>query len=232
MPRLRAGAAAVAQCPLRRRHSRSKRAGCSARSPPARRGSGSDGRLVIRNSGTEPVIRVMAQGEDEALADQRRRRDLRGDPGGRARSAGGRAPAGSTSRRRNDARAADEGAGSDRRRLGFGRRRRHPGRHQDGDDARRLRRHRGDRADRAEHRAASSACCRSPPTSSASRSRWCSTISAPMRSRPACCTMPRVIETVAAVLAERAPRCAAGRRSGDGGEGRGAARSSPARSRR
>ncbi len=28
---------------------------------------GSAGRLVIRNSGTEPVIRVMAQGEDEAL---------------------------------------------------------------------------------------------------------------------------------------------------------------------
>ncbi len=28
---------------------------------------GTEGRLVIRNSGTEPVIRVMAQGEDEAL---------------------------------------------------------------------------------------------------------------------------------------------------------------------
>jgi phosphoglucosamine mutase len=28
---------------------------------------GAGGRLVIRNSGTEPVIRVMAQGEDEAL---------------------------------------------------------------------------------------------------------------------------------------------------------------------
>jgi phosphoglucosamine mutase len=28
---------------------------------------GAKGRLVIRNSGTEPVIRVMAQGEDEAL---------------------------------------------------------------------------------------------------------------------------------------------------------------------
>ena len=28
---------------------------------------GTAGRLVIRNSGTEPVIRVMAQGEDEAL---------------------------------------------------------------------------------------------------------------------------------------------------------------------
>jgi phosphoglucosamine mutase len=28
---------------------------------------GSGGRLVIRKSGTEPVIRVMAQGEDETL---------------------------------------------------------------------------------------------------------------------------------------------------------------------
>jgi len=28
---------------------------------------GKEGRLVIRNSGTEPVIRVMAQGEDERL---------------------------------------------------------------------------------------------------------------------------------------------------------------------
>src|SRR5439155_9224860 len=28
---------------------------------------GAAGRLVIRNSGTEPVIRVMAQGEDESL---------------------------------------------------------------------------------------------------------------------------------------------------------------------
>ena len=28
---------------------------------------GTGGRLVIRNSGTEPVIRVMAQGEDQAL---------------------------------------------------------------------------------------------------------------------------------------------------------------------
>ncbi len=31
---------------------------------------GGDGRLVIRKSGTEPVIRVMAEGEDEALVDE------------------------------------------------------------------------------------------------------------------------------------------------------------------
>ena len=30
---------------------------------------GDDGRLVIRKSGTEPVIRVMAEGEDEDLID-------------------------------------------------------------------------------------------------------------------------------------------------------------------
>jgi phosphoglucosamine mutase len=28
---------------------------------------GADGRLVIRKSGTEPVIRIMAEGEDEEL---------------------------------------------------------------------------------------------------------------------------------------------------------------------
>ena len=43
---------------------------------------GTAGRLLIRNSGTEPVIRVMAQGEDEALLARRRRRHLRGDPDG------------------------------------------------------------------------------------------------------------------------------------------------------
>jgi phosphoglucosamine mutase len=31
---------------------------------------GKTGRLVIRKSGTEPLIRVMAEGEDEALVDQ------------------------------------------------------------------------------------------------------------------------------------------------------------------
>ena len=37
------------------------------RSTPARRSSASQGRLVIRPSGTEPVIRVMAEGDDERL---------------------------------------------------------------------------------------------------------------------------------------------------------------------
>ena len=39
----------------------------SGRSPMPRLRLGAAGRLVIRNSGTEPVIRVMAQGEDEDL---------------------------------------------------------------------------------------------------------------------------------------------------------------------
>ena len=55
--------------------------GQARRSPAARAGSATAGRLVIRKSGTEPVIRVMAEGEDEAAGCGGRRRDLRGDPG-------------------------------------------------------------------------------------------------------------------------------------------------------
>jgi len=36
----------------------------------AKRQLGNSGRLVIRPSGTEPVIRVMAEGEDEAMIEQ------------------------------------------------------------------------------------------------------------------------------------------------------------------
>ena len=39
---------------------------------------GSTGRLLIRKSGTEPVIRVMAEGEDEALIAVDAERVLRG----------------------------------------------------------------------------------------------------------------------------------------------------------
>ena len=31
---------------------------------------GQDGRLLIRKSGTEPVVRVMAEGDDETLIDE------------------------------------------------------------------------------------------------------------------------------------------------------------------
>ena len=37
---------------------------------PARTRLGASGRLVIRPSGTEPVIRVMAEGDDEKLVSQ------------------------------------------------------------------------------------------------------------------------------------------------------------------
>ena len=37
-------------------------------------GSATDGRLLIRKSGTEPLIRVMAEGEDETLVARGRRR--------------------------------------------------------------------------------------------------------------------------------------------------------------
>ncbi len=96
------------------------------------------GRLLIRESGTEPVVRVMAEGEDEALVARHRRRALRPYRHRRRQ----RLTAGMT---------AMNGPGARRRRLGFRRRRRHPGRHQDHHRARRLRDDRDHRADRAGH---------------------------------------------------------------------------------
>ena len=67
---LRAGAADAAERALRQRHAARARRRSSRPSTSARRGSGSSGRLVIRPSGTEPVIRVMAEGDDERLVHQ------------------------------------------------------------------------------------------------------------------------------------------------------------------
>ena len=164
---------------------------------------GAAGRLVIRKSGTEPVIRVMAQGEDEDLlagvvdaicdeilaasrgmeSSKYRPRPPNSGIDGAGRSAGMPGP--------RHTGVGDEGAGADHRRLGFGRRRRYSGRHQDRDDARRFRRHRDHGIDGPEHTQAFSGYCRSRPNSFGNRSKSCSTISGPMRSRPACCTMPR-----------------------------------------
>ena len=64
---VRAAAAAAQECPLRRR--RAARGGESVKAAIAAGETrlGATGRLVIRKSGTEPLIRVMAEGEDEAL---------------------------------------------------------------------------------------------------------------------------------------------------------------------
>ena len=150
-------------------------------SRPHRRGrerAGRGGRLLIRKSGTEPVIRVMAEGEDEALVGrvvERHREDHRR----------GRRAAGRLSRQGRSM----TGTGSDRRRLRFRRRRRHSGRHQGGDRAGRLCRH-GVTALTAQNTPGSTAWSGSSPRSSSSRCAWCSRTSAPMRSRPGCCTTP------------------------------------------
>ena len=49
------------------------------------------GRLLLRASGTEPVVRVMAEGEDEALVNQHRATAVRHDRDA-ARRAGGQVP--------------------------------------------------------------------------------------------------------------------------------------------
>ena len=45
-------------------------AGQGAPSPTPRRGSNGSGRVLVRASGTEPLIRIMAEGDDEKLVGQ------------------------------------------------------------------------------------------------------------------------------------------------------------------
>ena len=70
LPPLRAAAAGAAERALCLRQADGKRGGASRRSPAPRRSSGSGGRLLVRPSGTEPVIRVMGEGDDKVLVEQ------------------------------------------------------------------------------------------------------------------------------------------------------------------
>ena len=63
----RAAAADPQECALREAASRSTMRASARRSSNGKSKLGESGRLVIRPSGTEPVIRVMAEGDDERL---------------------------------------------------------------------------------------------------------------------------------------------------------------------
>ena len=223
MPRVRAGAAAVAQCALRQGRAARVARRSSRRSPTPRRGSAPAGRLVIRKSGTEPVIRVMAQGEDEELLAGVVDDDLRGDPGGSRGIEDVETPARQPPRRRSDARMTDEGrvliiAGSD---SGGG-----AGIQADIKTVTMLdayRRHRDHRADGAEHARACSAMLPIPPEFIRQQIEVVLDDIGADAVKTGMLHDAAVIETVAAVLAERAPAGAARRRSGHGRERRRAA---------
>ena len=68
--RVRADAPAPAQCPLQRRRAAGGAKG-QGRDPRRRRpSSATRGRVLVRKSGTEPLIRVMVEGEDQGLIGQ------------------------------------------------------------------------------------------------------------------------------------------------------------------
>ena len=70
LPRLRAAAAGAEECALQGRSPLEGRKSSSTRSTRRAERLGNEGRLVIRPSGTEPVIRVMAEGDDRALIEE------------------------------------------------------------------------------------------------------------------------------------------------------------------
>ncbi len=70
LPPLRAAAAGAQERPLQEAASRWRTPRCSSAIERRRdRASTDSGRLVIRPSGTEPVIRVMAEGDDQELVE-------------------------------------------------------------------------------------------------------------------------------------------------------------------
>ena len=66
-PSVRAAAAGAGECALQDRRAARGRARASSQSRPARQRLNGKGRVLVRKSGTEPVIRVMAEGEDEKM---------------------------------------------------------------------------------------------------------------------------------------------------------------------
>ena len=165
LPRVHAAAAAAEERALLRRLAAAGQARSSTRSPAAEAELNGSGRLLIRESGTEPLIRVMAEGEDEAARQPHRRRAVRDDRRGDA------CPRGRRLMQRP--RAGDC-------RVGFRRRCRHPGRHQDDHRLRRLRRHRHHRVDGAGHARGPRQCTsRAAGLHRAADRRACWTISAP-----------------------------------------------------
>ena len=69
LPQVRAGAAAAEECALRRRQAAGEQRRSRRRSRTRASRLGKAGRLVIRPSGTEPLIRVMAEGDDPKLVE-------------------------------------------------------------------------------------------------------------------------------------------------------------------
>ena len=70
LPLLRAAAADPQERPLQGGQAAARSSRSSARSRPREQLLGKSGRLVIRPSGTEPVIRVMAEGDDRDLVER------------------------------------------------------------------------------------------------------------------------------------------------------------------
>ena len=69
-PPVRAGAAEAGECPLRRRQAAGRRRAVQGAIADAEQRLNGSGRVLVRASGTEPLIRIMAEGDDEKLVNQ------------------------------------------------------------------------------------------------------------------------------------------------------------------